>query len=93
MLLHYRCEVEARALFAAAKASPGIYSESIAEATQSYNSESWEQYGFWAAAWLYSLTSESSFKTVRSAPHKGEIEQTHTSCRSETSHHLVPYSM
>jgi hypothetical protein len=59
-----RCEAEAKSLFAAAKAHPGLYSVSIPEAGTTYPSDNLQQYGFFAAAWLYKLTSESAFKTV-----------------------------
>ena len=59
-----RCETEARAIYAVAKANPGIYSDTLEEPAKTYPSDNWQQYGLWAAAWMYSLTGEDAFKTV-----------------------------
>lgn len=60
-----KAEVEAKKVYAQAAARPGIYSVSVPEAGKTYKSEGWEQYGFWAAAWMYKMTGESKYKQVR----------------------------
>lgn len=45
--------------------NPGIYSDSIPEVGATYVSNNWQQYGFWAAAWLYRLTGDAMYMSVR----------------------------
>lgn len=61
-----RAEGKAIDLFQQGEANPGMYSDSIEEAAKTYKSDNWQQYGFLAAAWLYRMTGEAQYKTVRS---------------------------
>lgn len=59
-----RATNKAKELFTMAGNAPGIYSQSIPEAAKTYNSDNWEQYGFFAAAWLLRLTGEANYEQV-----------------------------
>ena len=62
-----RAAAKAQVLFAEGKAQEGtMYSSSIPEMGASYRSESAEQYGFLAAAWLFRTTKDAKWRTVRS---------------------------
>lgn len=43
----------------------GLYSDSLSSDRTNYQSHSWEQYAFWAAAWLYSVSKEEGYMVVR----------------------------
>lgn len=59
-----RATNKAKELFTMAGNAPGIYSQSIPEAAKTYNSDNWEQYGFFAAAWLLRLTGEANYEQM-----------------------------
>ena len=60
-----RAASKATDLFLQAGRAPGLYSASIPEAAKTYPNDSWESYGLWAATWLYKITGDEQFKTVR----------------------------
>lgn len=60
-----RAAAKAQVLFAEGKAQEGsMYSNSIPEMGSSYRSESAEQYGFLAAAWLFRTTKDAKWRAV-----------------------------
>lgn len=61
-----RAATKAKEVFKQAEAVPGLYSDSMpAAAGETYPNGGWHSFGFWAAAWLYRLTSEETYKAVR----------------------------
>jgi hypothetical protein len=48
----------------------GLYTDSIPEAKLLYDSVNWQQYAFWAAAWLHTIDpSNPGYKLVRCSSH------------------------
>ena len=63
-----RAAAEAQALFEEGKAQEGhMYSDSIPELKEVYESVQSDQYGFLAAAWLFRTTKDVKYKAVRSS--------------------------
>ena len=59
-----RLKFKARQLFDEGQKWPGIYSEKLKESAKTYSSNNWQQYGFWAAAWLYRISGHDADKAV-----------------------------
>lgn len=60
-----RAQKKAEDLFKQGEKNPGIYSDSIAESAKTYKNDNWEQYAFFASAWLFRLTQKGEYKEVR----------------------------
>lgn len=60
-----RATQKAGELFMQAGSVPGLYSDSIPEAGRTYPNDSWEGFGFWAAAVLFRLTGDQQYQLVR----------------------------
>lgn len=63
--LRRRCEVQAIDLYDRARLSGGTYHVSVPQAKGYPNWQGPDQYGFWAAAWLYTLKKHERFLRVR----------------------------
>jgi hypothetical protein len=64
--LRNRCLWHAKRLLHAALQYGGVHSTSIPECARSHaNTGSWQQFGFWAASWLYMATDYEPYKRVR----------------------------
>lgn len=70
-----RATEKAKELFETAKANPGLFCETIPQAEVTYENGKLESYGFWAATWLYRLTEDATYQTVR----RSEKSRTKTS--------------
>jgi hypothetical protein len=51
---------------------------------QTYKSDNWQQYGFWAAAWMYKLTKEGKYKAVRCSMLLCIAAVPHCGCRASS---------
>jgi endoglucanase len=60
-----KCILHAKVLFKYAKKFPGCYSASIPECGKTYANDNWEQFMFFAAAWLFICTEEQTYRRVR----------------------------
>lgn len=58
-------ESEGRQLFEEGLQQPTMYSVNIPECAKTYPSNNWQQYAFWAAAWLFRISGSEEDQLVR----------------------------
>lgn len=60
--LRSSCLQRARELYASARRHPGCYSDALPECKKTYPSDNWQQYMFFAAAWLFVASDAEEFR-------------------------------